>query len=328
MARPTSSSSAPAWAARRSPPRSPPSGRRIADPRARRAAAPTAPRRATPRDLPARPLPPEGDLARRRGRSPSTPATTPIVGGNSKFYGAVLLRYRAEDFARARATSAASPPAGRSPTRTWSPGTRRPKQLYQVRGDVAGDPTEPPHSGPYPFPPVPDEPDIAAPAPRPSRRRACTRLACRWAWTSTRWLARAPTPWDAFPNTTGAKSDAESCGLAEALKHPNVTPADRHAGHRACSPKGGGSPGSRSNGRRPRDAHAPRLVVPLRRGGAVGGAAAGLGERRPSDGARQPLRSGRAQLHEPQPDRHDRLQPASAGTGRSTRRPSRSTTST
>jgi choline dehydrogenase-like flavoprotein len=37
------------------------------------------------------------------------------------------------------------------------------------------------------------------------------------------WLKRAKTGWDAFPCTTGAKSDAESCALAEALKHPNVT---------------------------------------------------------------------------------------------------------
>ena len=37
------------------------------------------------------------------------------------------------------------------------------------------------------------------------------------------WLRRAPTTWDAFPDTTGAKSDAESCGLAEALRYPNVS---------------------------------------------------------------------------------------------------------
>ena len=34
---------------------------------------------------------------------------------------------------------------------------------------------------------------------------------------------RAATPWDAFPDTTGAKSDAENVGIAAALKHPNVT---------------------------------------------------------------------------------------------------------
>ena len=38
-----------------------------------------------------------------------------------------------------------------------------------------------------------------------------------------RWLARAATPWDAFPDTTGAKIDAESVGVAKALAHPNVT---------------------------------------------------------------------------------------------------------
>jgi choline dehydrogenase-like flavoprotein len=37
------------------------------------------------------------------------------------------------------------------------------------------------------------------------------------------WLKRAPTTWDAFPDTTGAKSDAENCALAAALKYPNVT---------------------------------------------------------------------------------------------------------
>jgi hypothetical protein len=42
-----------------------------------------------------------------------------------------------------------------------------------------------------------------------------------------RWLSRAATPWDAFPDTTGAKMDAESVGLAEALKHPNVEFSDR-----------------------------------------------------------------------------------------------------
>ena len=30
-------------------------------------------------------------------------------------------------------------------------------------------------------------------------------------------------PWDAFPDTTGAKMDAESVGIAKALAHPNVT---------------------------------------------------------------------------------------------------------
>ena len=36
------------------------------------------------------------------------------------------------------------------------------------------------------------------------------------------WLKRAKTPWDAFPDTGHGKMDAETCGLAEALAHPNV----------------------------------------------------------------------------------------------------------
>jgi choline dehydrogenase-like flavoprotein len=149
------------------------------------------------------------------------PGNYAFVGGNSKFYGAVLLRYRAEDFRPLRHIGGTTPgwPIGYD---DLEPHYSRAEQLYRVRGEVAGDPTEPPHSNGYPFPPVPDEPDIAA------LRRA---FALQGLHPSSlplgvdieRWLARAPTTWDAFPDSTGAKSDAESCGLAEALKHSNVT---------------------------------------------------------------------------------------------------------
>lgn len=152
---------------------------------------------------------------------PFNPGNYAFVGGNTKFYGAVLLRYRAEDFRPLRHMGGVTP--------GWpiSYGDLEPfyasaEQLYRVRGDAAGDPTEPPRSRPYPFPPVPDEPDIAA------LRRA---FAAQGLHPSSlplgvdleAWLRRAPTTWDAFPDSTGAKSDAESCGLAEALRHPNVT---------------------------------------------------------------------------------------------------------
>ena len=42
-----------------------------------------------------------------------------------------------------------------------SPGIREAEQLFHVRGALGEDPTEPFHSQPYPFPPVPDEPPIA-----------------------------------------------------------------------------------------------------------------------------------------------------------------------
>jgi choline dehydrogenase-like flavoprotein len=37
------------------------------------------------------------------------------------------------------------------------------------------------------------------------------------------WLNRAQTPWDAFPDTSGGKMDAERAALAQALNHQNVT---------------------------------------------------------------------------------------------------------
>jgi choline dehydrogenase-like flavoprotein len=153
--------------------------------------------------------------------APLHPGNYACVGGNTKFYGAVLLRYREQDFAPLRHLEGTTPgwPIGYGDLEPWY---SRAEQLYRVRGDAAGDPSEPPHSAPYPFPPVPDEPDIAA-------LRAA--FAAQGLHVSAlplgvdidAWLRRAPTGWDAFPCTTGAKSDAESCALAEALRHPNVT---------------------------------------------------------------------------------------------------------
>jgi choline dehydrogenase-like flavoprotein len=69
---------------------------------------------------------------------------------------------------------------------------------------------------------VPDEPSIAEVRAR-LRRAGVTPSALPLAVDAQAWLARAATPWDAFPDTTGAKGDAESVGIAAALAHPNVT---------------------------------------------------------------------------------------------------------
>lgn len=152
---------------------------------------------------------------------PFNPGNYAFVGGNTKFYGAVLLRYRAEDFRPLRHIEGATPGWPISYDE-MEPFYSAAEQLYRVRGDGAVDPTEPARSQPYPFPPVPDEPDIA------ELRRAFVAQGLHPSSLPLgidleRWLARAPTTWDAFPDSTGAKSDAESCGLAEALKHPNVS---------------------------------------------------------------------------------------------------------
>ncbi|MCY4178684.1 MAG: GMC family oxidoreductase, partial [Litoreibacter sp.] len=152
---------------------------------------------------------------------PFNPGNYYNVGGNSKFYGAALIRYRASDF------DAVMHPGGTTPG--WpirydeiEADYQAAEDMYQVRGQATDDPTEPEHSGNYPHPPVPDEPDMAALRARlkdaglhPSHIPLGVDL--------TLWLAAGKTTWDAYPNTCGGKMDAETGGLARALAHDNVT---------------------------------------------------------------------------------------------------------
>jgi choline dehydrogenase-like flavoprotein len=143
------------------------------------------------------------------------------VGGNTKLYGAVLIRYRAADFAPISHLDGDTPgwPFDYEELEPWYSAAER---LYQVRGRLGEDPTEPHHSEAYPHAPVPDEPAIA---------RVRSRLAAVGLHPGSlplgidvdRWLARAKTPWDAYPDAGHGKMDAESGGLAEALAHSNVT---------------------------------------------------------------------------------------------------------
>ena len=142
------------------------------------------------------------------------------VGGNTKFYGAVLIRYRSEDFAPAELAEGATP-GWPFPYEEMEPWYSRAEALYQVRGAVGEDPTEPTHSAPYPHPPVPDEPAIAAVRDR-LKRVGLHPFSLPLGVDIEAWLKRAPTPWDAFPDTRSGKMDAETCGLRAALAHPNV----------------------------------------------------------------------------------------------------------
>src|SRR5579863_553292 len=90
------------------------------------------------------------------------------VGGNTKLYGAVLIRYRAQDFRPIQHAEGVTPgwPFDYDEFEPWY---ARAEALYRVRGALGQDPTEPRHSTPYPFPPVPDEPAIAAARARMTR---------------------------------------------------------------------------------------------------------------------------------------------------------------
>lgn len=144
------------------------------------------------------------------------------VGGNSKFYGAVMYRYRAEDFEPRPHMDGASPgwPLRYDEMAPWYD---RAEALFRVRGAAGQDPTDPPRSGPFPYPPVPDEPALRQVRDR-LRRAGVTPSSLPLAIDIQAWLARGQTGWDAFPNTGGAgKIDSEVGPLAAALRHPNVS---------------------------------------------------------------------------------------------------------
>jgi choline dehydrogenase-like flavoprotein len=152
--------------------------------------------------------------------TPFNPGAYYYVGGASKLYGAVLIRYRAQDF-QPIAHRGGTTPGWPFPYEELAPWYAKAERLYQVRGALGFDPTEPAHEGPYPFPPVPDEPAIAAARERMARVDLHP-FPLPLGVDIARWLKRAPTGWDAFPNVDHGKSDAETCALAAALAHPNV----------------------------------------------------------------------------------------------------------
>ncbi|OQM77104.1 GMC oxidoreductase [Manganibacter manganicus] len=157
---------------------------------------------------------------REAGGQPFNPGNYYYVGGNSKFYGAVLIRYRREDFAELEHFGGLSP-AWPFPYEELEPWYSRAEQLFRVRGALGDDPTEPFHSTPYPFDPVPDEPAIA---------RARSELQDLGLHPASlplgvdidAWLKDGKTPWDAFPNTGEGKVDAQSGPLTAALVDKNI----------------------------------------------------------------------------------------------------------
>lgn len=84
-----------------------------------------------------------------------------FVGGNSKVYGAALLRLRERDFDEIRHKDGISP-AWPLKYDVFEPYYAEAERLFHVHGQRGEDPTEPPASGPFPYPPVSHEPRIQA----------------------------------------------------------------------------------------------------------------------------------------------------------------------
>jgi choline dehydrogenase-like flavoprotein len=83
------------------------------------------------------------------------------VGGNSKVYGAALVRMRERDFGEVEHAGGISP-AWPLPYATFEPYYAEAEKLFHVHGQRGEDPTEPPFSTPFPHPAVSHEPKIQA----------------------------------------------------------------------------------------------------------------------------------------------------------------------
>lgn len=81
------------------------------------------------------------------------------VGGNSKVYGAALFRMRERDFGEVRHKEGMSP-AWPLKYEVFEPFYAEAERLFHVHGQRGEDPSEPPSSGPFPYPPVSHEPQI------------------------------------------------------------------------------------------------------------------------------------------------------------------------
>ena len=154
------------------------------------------------------------------------PQTNYWVGGNTKFYGAALFRLRKEDFGEIRHHGGVSP-AWPLSYEELEPYYSQAEHLYQVHGRHGEDPTDPPVSAPYAYPPVSHEPriqqlsdDFAQAGLRPfhtplgvmldeANSRASKCIRCNTC--------------DSFPCLVHAKSDAEVIAVDPALRHGNVT---------------------------------------------------------------------------------------------------------
>jgi choline dehydrogenase-like flavoprotein len=149
-----------------------------------------------------------------------------FVGGNTKFYGAALVRLRKQDFGELRHHGGVSPAWPLKYEDLESYYTEA-EYLYQVHGVRGEDPTEPPASKPYRFPPVSHESriqqlsdDLQKLGHRPfhlpigvlldeqnPQQSKCIRCSSC----------------DGFPCLVHAKADAHVICVEPALEHPNVT---------------------------------------------------------------------------------------------------------
>jgi choline dehydrogenase-like flavoprotein len=164
-----------------------------------------------------------------KGDQPFRPYTHYWVGGNTKMYGAALLRLREDDFEAVQHYGGISP-AWPLKYPDFEPYYTEAEHLYQVHGERGIDPTDPPASAPYPFPPLPFEPRMGEvyeqlesngyrPFPIPLGLRTDE-------GSGVPSSLRAPAPlsyFDGYPDPLERKADAHVIAVQPALGQERVT---------------------------------------------------------------------------------------------------------
>ena len=231
------------------------------------------------------------------------PHTNYYVGGNTKFYGAALFRFRKEDFGELRHHGGVSP-AWPISYDDLEPYYTQAEHLYHVHGTRGEDPTEPRASAPYSHPAVSHEPriqqladDFARLGTRPFHVPLGIRLNEQ---APNRSLCIRCATCDGYPCLVKAKSDAHTICVEPALEMPNVSLlTNAYVSRLETSATGreisavhvqrNGAAETYTAGRR----GGQRRCHQLRR------AAAALGQRQAPARPRQLLRRGGAALHGP-----------------------------
>ncbi len=156
---------------------------------------------------------------------PLHPHTNYYVGGNTKFYGAALFRFRREDFGEIRHHGGISP-AWPISYDELEPYYAQAEQLYHVHGTRGEDPTEPRASGPYPHPAVSHEPRIQQLSDDMEKlglRPFHVPLGIRLQENDRKSLCIRCATCDGYPCLVNAKADAHTICVEPALEYPNVT---------------------------------------------------------------------------------------------------------
>ncbi|MBX3719397.1 MAG: GMC family oxidoreductase [Parachlamydiales bacterium] len=155
-----------------------------------------------------------------------TPGTHYFVGGNTKVYGAALLRLREKDFGEIKHYGGTSPawPISYQDLASYY---LEAEELFSVHGKRGEDPTEPHCSDPFPHAPIAHEPriqrlsdDLAQKGLKPFHlplgliidEKDRTHSPCIKCNTC-----------DGFPCLVDGKADSQICCIEPALKYPNVT---------------------------------------------------------------------------------------------------------